>query len=164
MFGIPKNAEPHQDLPEAVGEIEAALPGFLLRFDLEQIKKYYKNKSASLARASSGNFTFSLIICRNLTGKTLSHQQRKIALLASEGLTNKEIAAQLGIKTGSVSSHMAHIYDKLNVEGRADLALKSILLLKERPRRSKHGCPGRVPLPRPLATSGPQPRAHTLLL
>ena len=52
----------------------------------------------------------------------LSRTERKVAELAAEGLTNPEIAERLYIARGTVKSHLSHIFQKLGVAGRTQLA------------------------------------------
>jgi DNA-binding CsgD family transcriptional regulator len=52
----------------------------------------------------------------------LSAQELQIALLAARGLTNREIAQRLFISHRTVGSHLYHIYPRLGVTGRGQLA------------------------------------------
>ena len=45
--------------------------------------------------------------------------------LATEGLTNPEIGARLFIGRGTVKTHLSHVYTKLGVTGRAELAAEA---------------------------------------
>lgn len=58
---------------------------------------------------------------RNLTN--LTARERDVALLVSKGLRNKSIARQLQIGEGTVKMHLHHIYSKLAINGRVQLAL-----------------------------------------
>jgi DNA-binding CsgD family transcriptional regulator len=51
----------------------------------------------------------------------LSPQEIQIALLAAEGLTNREIGARLFISHRTVGSHLYHIFPKLSITSRAEL-------------------------------------------
>jgi DNA-binding NarL/FixJ family response regulator len=57
----------------------------------------------------------------------LPSQQRKIALLVVQGLTNKEIANRLKIKASTVTAHLAKIYLRLDIHSRVALARHFIL-------------------------------------
>jgi len=52
-------------------------------------------------------------------GASLSARERMIVLLMSNGLSNKEIARQLGIAPETVKSHAKRIFWKLTVRSRA---------------------------------------------
>jgi DNA-binding CsgD family transcriptional regulator len=52
----------------------------------------------------------------------LTPSEHRIAELVAEGKTNKEVAAQLFITRRTVEGHLTHIYAKLGVRSRAELA------------------------------------------
>ncbi|MGH3025213.1 MAG: LuxR C-terminal-related transcriptional regulator, partial [Gaiellaceae bacterium] len=52
----------------------------------------------------------------------LSAAEQRVADLASEGQTNREIAAALFLAERTVASHLTHIYAKLGVRSRTELA------------------------------------------
>ena len=52
---------------------------------------------------------------------SLTPQQRKIALLAAAGLTNKQIGERLYLSPRTVSTHLHHLFPKLGVTSRAAL-------------------------------------------
>ncbi|MCM2427003.1 helix-turn-helix transcriptional regulator [Streptomyces sp. RKAG337] len=51
----------------------------------------------------------------------LSRAEHRVALLASQGCTNREIAAKLFVTSSTVEQHLTRIYHKLGVRGRSDL-------------------------------------------
>jgi len=51
----------------------------------------------------------------------LTPQQREIVILASQGLTNGEIADRLFLSPRTVASHLYHSYPKLGIAGRHQL-------------------------------------------
>jgi DNA-binding CsgD family transcriptional regulator len=53
---------------------------------------------------------------------SLTPTERKVAELVVEGLTNAEIAGRTVVSTVTVKSHLTHIFDKLGVTGRRQLA------------------------------------------
>jgi two-component system nitrate/nitrite response regulator NarP len=53
----------------------------------------------------------------------LSGKERAVVGLVSQGLRNKEIAAELGITEGTVKVHLHNIYEKVGVSNRTELAL-----------------------------------------
>jgi DNA-binding CsgD family transcriptional regulator len=52
----------------------------------------------------------------------LTKREAEIALLAAKGLASKDIATQLFVSVRTVDNHLARIYDKLGVAGRAGLS------------------------------------------
>ncbi|SEP53564.1 AAA ATPase domain-containing protein [Amycolatopsis saalfeldensis] len=54
----------------------------------------------------------------------LSAAERKVAALASKGLTNQQIANRLHVTISTVEQHLTKAYRKLNVAGRAELPLE----------------------------------------
>ena len=53
---------------------------------------------------------------------SLTPTERKVAELVAEGLATKEVAARLFVSPRTVDGHLAHIYAKLGVRSRTDLA------------------------------------------
>lgn len=52
----------------------------------------------------------------------LSEREVEVARLVAEGLTNQAIAARLGIRPRTVASHLEHVYTRLDIHSRAELA------------------------------------------
>jgi DNA-binding NarL/FixJ family response regulator len=58
----------------------------------------------------------------------LSDREMEILALVAEGCPNKEIAARLFISSGTVRTHLMHIYEKLHVHCRTEAAAKYLRL------------------------------------
>jgi DNA-binding NarL/FixJ family response regulator len=56
----------------------------------------------------------------------LTERERQVLTLVEQGLKNKEIAADLGIRPGTVKIHLKHIFEKTGVHGRYGLALNGM--------------------------------------
>jgi len=63
-----------------------------------------------------------------ISGRTradgLTAAERRVAALVAEGRTNREVAAALFLGERTVASHLNHIYAKLGVRSRTELALR----------------------------------------
>jgi len=58
----------------------------------------------------------------------LTAAERRVAALVAEGRTNREVAAALFLAERTVASHLTHIYSKLGVRSRTELAHKVQML------------------------------------
>ncbi|MEV7018943.1 LuxR C-terminal-related transcriptional regulator [Streptomyces sp. NPDC093991] len=58
------------------------------------------------------------------TGSGLSQAERRVAALAAQGHTNRQISSKLFITVSTVEQHLTRIYRKLDVKQRADLATR----------------------------------------
>ena len=56
-------------------------------------------------------------------GHPLSRREIEVAVLIAQGLTSKEIGRKLFIERGTVDTHVQHIYNKLLIESRPQLAV-----------------------------------------
>ena len=52
----------------------------------------------------------------------LTPAERRVAVLVAEGRTNREVAAELFLGERTVAGHLTHIYAKLGVRSRTELA------------------------------------------
>ena len=52
----------------------------------------------------------------------LTAAERRVASLVAEGKTNREVAAALFLRERTVASHLTHVYAKLGVRSRTELA------------------------------------------
>jgi DNA-binding NarL/FixJ family response regulator len=53
----------------------------------------------------------------------LTRKEVEVAILVAQGKTNKEIANQLFNSERTIDNHVQHIYNKLTIDSRAELAL-----------------------------------------
>jgi DNA-binding NarL/FixJ family response regulator len=56
----------------------------------------------------------------------LTPRESQVLTLVEQGLTNGEIARELGIRPGTVKIHMRHLYEKTGMRGRYHLALAGL--------------------------------------
>jgi len=61
------------------------------------------------------------------TGRpALTARELQVVDLVERGMKNKEIASELGIRTGTVKIHVKHIFEKTGIRGRYGLALSGM--------------------------------------
>lgn len=56
----------------------------------------------------------------------LTSRERQVLELVEQGMKNKEIAVELGIRPGTVKIHLKHIFEKTGVRGRYGLAISGL--------------------------------------
>jgi DNA-binding NarL/FixJ family response regulator len=60
--------------------------------------------------------------------EALSERELDVLRLAAQGLTNKAIAAELGLSDRTVQGHLASTYGKLAVQSRTEAVTKALKL------------------------------------
>jgi DNA-binding NarL/FixJ family response regulator len=63
-----------------------------------------------------------VVVPRIETGGPLTTRQREVATLIARGLTNRQIAQLLIIAPRTADNHVQHIFDKLGLSARAQVA------------------------------------------
>ena len=56
----------------------------------------------------------------------LTPREDEVFRLVEQGMTNLEIARELGIQPGTVKIHLRHLYEKTGIRGRFQLALSGL--------------------------------------
>ncbi len=78
-------------------------------------------RAASLAARCEGARTPALVMPDELT--PLSAREREVAVLAATGLASDDIAERLFLSVRTVVNHLQHVYQKLGIGSRAELAV-----------------------------------------
>ena len=61
-------------------------------------------------------------VLENPTSRRLTPREKEVAALAALGLSNEEIAKELGISVKTVKAHLSLVFQKLGVKRRSELA------------------------------------------
>jgi len=85
---------------------------------------------------------------RRVGSSVLTSQERVVAELAASGASNAEIALSLGISSRTVAHHLQHVYAKLGVTGRRELAGRLPRAAASAARRRAGRSGGPAPRPR----------------
>ncbi len=71
--------------------------------------------------AREGSIGKKVLVLEDLAPYHITEREYVVIQLVSDGLTNKEIAANLGISANTVNNHVANIFSKTKVRSRIDL-------------------------------------------
>lgn len=112
--------------PEALRLLQAGARGILRKTaDLETILRCFR--CVATGEAWLEECVFQDAGRTERTGRSsLTARERQVLELVEQGLRNKEIAAKLGIRPGTVKIHLKHIFEKTGVHGRYGLALNGL--------------------------------------
>ena len=72
----------------------------------------------------------------------LTETERRVAALVAQGHTNREVAAAMFVTENTVQTHVRHIFQKLGVRSRTELAVQ---LLSEAARQASAPPPSGYP-------------------
>ena len=92
-----------------------------LRAAIETFRRLGAEPWTSRAEAELGG-TAEHVRSRRDPGDRLSPQELQVALLVGEGKTNREAAAALFVTAKTVEYHLGHVYEKLGIRSRSELA------------------------------------------
>jgi len=85
----------------------------------ESLFQFTQVESASDSQQSLNFFTST----SSLLNDSLSARQIEISLLVAEGLSNSQIGERLHISARTVSTHLEHIYERLDIRSRVELVI-----------------------------------------
>jgi DNA-binding NarL/FixJ family response regulator len=114
---------------------------------------FVRREDAARALAAAVRAVLAGLVCaprdvrRVLAKPTFSHREKEVLGLMTDGLTNKQIAAQLYLSESTVKTHLAAAFAKLGVRSRKDAAA---LLLDPAEGLAATALPVAAPRPGPL--------------
>ena len=118
----------HEDTEHVISLLEAGAVGYLpktvsLNELLEAIRATSRGESVLPPSVASVVVRYLSGARERATEKDLTPREMEVLRLLAQGLTNYQIARQLGLSVRTVEAHLTHIYTKLNVGSRTEAAL-----------------------------------------
>jgi two-component system, NarL family, response regulator NreC len=125
----------HSDDPYVARAIQAGAKGYLLKDSADA------DLRRAVAAVAAGKSFFSPAVARVMLDDyvkhladrgvidrydALSEREREIFQLVAEGRSNKDIAELLSISPGTVETHRAHIFQKLDLHNAAEVVLYAV--------------------------------------
>ena len=109
--------------------IRAGASGYLVKDELSADELSRAVRSVTRGEQVFGPRVTSILakaVSQPLTGsKLLTDRERSVAALVAQGLSNKEIGAELYISAGTVKFHLRNCFEKLGVHTRAELVARA---------------------------------------
>lgn len=81
-------------------------------------------ETATRFRVKTGEMVGSIDMVLDVWSKVLTPREREVALLVARGLSNKEVARELGLCDGTVKIHLHRIFQKLGAKSRYHLIVQ----------------------------------------
>ena len=125
----------HSDEQHVIEILEAGAAGYLTKsvFGEEVVQSIRAVVSGEMVLSSSVGQQLLKKAARYPTkaaplpaGEKLSVRELEIIRLAAHGMSNKSIAAELGLTTRTVKGHLANVFSKLNVSSRTEAVITGL--------------------------------------
>jgi len=123
----------YDDDPYIIAVLQAGANGYVLKTAspleiIQAVRDVHDGKSA-INQAIAQRLIAFVIQQKNETPiEKLSDREMEVLFSLAKGLTNRAIAAQLGISDRTVQGHIAHIFDKMCVSNRTEAVMRAISL------------------------------------
>jgi DNA-binding NarL/FixJ family response regulator len=131
----------HEHYDYLIAALKAGAAGYLLKDITRQellsaIRRVLRGESildGEIAARALQQLAGELAVPVSPPVERLTAREREVLVLLAQGMTNREIAAQLTLSVGTVKIHVEHIIAKLGVSDRTQAAVRAVEsgLLKE---------------------------------
>ncbi len=123
----------YDDDPYIVAALQAGANGYVLKTAspkdlIRAVYEVYEGRSVLDPHVAQKLLTRVASEGQPKTTPMLTPREKEILTLVAKGYTNKAIAAQLHISDRTVQGHLAHIYEKLQVQNRTEAVMRALSL------------------------------------
>ena len=123
----------YDDDPYVQAVLKAGANGYVLKSAepqdiLQGVRDVYNGKSVLDATLALKLFTRLADKEEDFLVEPLTEREQEVLNLTGKGLTNKVIAAKLGISDRTVQNHLANIFNKLRAESRTEAVMRAVSL------------------------------------
>lgn len=123
----------YDDDPYIIAVLQAGANGYVLKTAspleiIQAVRDVHEGKSAINQAIAQRLIAFVIQQKNEAPIEKLSDREMEVLFSLAKGLTNRAIAAQLGISDRTVQGHIAHIFDKLGVSNRTEAVMRAISL------------------------------------
>ncbi len=123
----------YDDDPYIIAVLQAGANGYVLKTAspleiIQAVRDVHEGKSAINQAIAQRLIAFVIQQKNEAPIEKLSDREMEVLLSLAKGLTNRAIAAQLGISDRTVQGHIAHIFDKMCVSNRTEAVMRAISL------------------------------------
>jgi non-specific serine/threonine protein kinase len=124
LSGAPTAAADRQQIQALVQRIQRQLSATVFEKEQSAGRSMTPEQAADFALARDGTPQSAAdVVVDARRAPVLSGREREVAELVARGLTNQQIAESLNIARRTIETHLEHIFVKLGVEARAEVAV-----------------------------------------
>ena len=123
----------YNDDPYVIAVLQAGANGYVLKTAspveiIQAVRDVHAGKSAVNPAIAQKVLAYITQQKSEAPVETLTEREMEVLLAVARGLTNKAIAAELGISDRTVQGHIAHIFDKLGASSRTEAVMRAVSL------------------------------------
>lgn len=112
---------------DIVRAVEAGAVGYLLK-DVPHEDLFSAVRGVARGERRLATAVAEKLLRRTLqqSGEVLTARELEVLALVAQGLSNKRVAAHLGISEPTVKAHLMHVFEKLGVQGRTAAVMAAL--------------------------------------
>ena len=123
----------YNDDPYVIAVLQAGANGYVLKTAspveiIQAVRDVHAGKSAVNPAIAQKVLSYITQQKSEAPVETLTEREMEVLMSVARGLTNKAIAAALGISDRTVQGHIAHIFNKLGASSRTEAVMRAVSL------------------------------------